>query len=183
VKAVEIKRTALDVARGIYSDLAGRAIEFAATQILAPLFPDRWRVIPRKEDGKPMLRQFRLWGSGSMGAMVFGSAAYLQSFIAPERLDDFHRHRWTHMRSFVLSGMLIEERYPGGMMTVRHAPDTYAMDWTTIHRLDYASPRTWTLFLMRGNSVRWGYYRRPEPAPRMVPAEEAIPIERRVRAL
>jgi hypothetical protein len=171
------------LARRLYSRIAGAAIEAAVTRILAPVFPERYRVIPRKEDGVPMLRQFLVWGSPSAG-----SGAYLQSFVAPEQAHDFHSHRWPYMRSFVLSGMFVEERYPGiysgGAALVHEAPSTYMMDSGVIHRLHHADPRTWTLFLTRGPIGTWSYYRRPRPGDVLsAPATEAIPAERRVRPL
>ena len=128
----------------------GKFLEWFIVGFLAKVFPSRYRVIPRIHDGEPLLRQFKIteW-------------AYLQSFVNPEGHDLYHRHRWTQMRSFVLSGEFTEERYPGDIFILHRAPSTYTMDFGTIHRLDSVTPRTWTLFLMRHNSIGWGYYLRP----------------------
>lgn len=131
--------------------LVGRAIE-AGVMALAKVLPDRYRLIPRL-DGEPMLRQFKLtnW-------------AYLQSFSIAETSDFFHVHRWRRMISFVLSGSLMEERYPGRVFKSHAAPSIYTMDDTVIHRLHSVEPNTWTLFLMLENQEDWGYYPRPEDA-------------------
>lgn len=138
---------------------------------LARAFPARWRVIPRKEDGAPMLRQFKLtrW-------------AYLQSFVCPEAPDSFHVHRWPRMVSFVLSGALQEERYPGGMFLQHGAPAVYMMDCTMIHRINAVKPRTWTLFVMLGPTQPWGYFARPV-AVAATQWDAAIPATRRVPSL
>lgn len=138
---------------------------------LGRVFPSRWRVIPRKEDGVPLLRQFKLtrW-------------AYLQSFVNPEAPDSFHVHRWPRMLSFVLSGALTEERYPGGLFLTHAAPLPYVMDHTVIHRVQAVKPRTWTLFFMLGPTQMWGYYPRPVTTG-FKPWDAAIPDARRVKSL
>jgi hypothetical protein len=123
--------------------MIGHLLDWFVPSVLGRLFPDRYRVIPRKEDGAWMLRQFKIT-----------SWCYLQSFLIPEARGSYHLHRWHFMRSFVLSGSFREERFPGGPgdMTITHrAPSTYTMDSTTIHRLDRVAPRTWTLFLAFGD--------------------------------
>jgi len=145
--------------------------------VLARALPKRFRLIPRVEDGKPLLRQFRLWGSPSRG-----SGAYLQSFVTNETVGSFHNHRWPHMRSFVLSNFFVEERYPGGTFIVHKAPSTYTMDSTDIHRLAAVAPETWTLFITKGPTREWGYFKRPEAVP-YVPSDRYIPPERRVPPL
>ena len=136
----------------------GQAIEFLIIRVLARLFPNRYRVIPRVQDGAPLLRQFKIcrW-------------AYLQSFVNPEALDWFHVHRWQRMISFVLSGRFREERFPGFLAAgqyfkVHAAPSVYMMDRSVIHRLDAAEPNTWTLFLMLGDRGEWGYFPRRSSA-------------------
>ena len=154
--------------------MIGHVLEWAIVRVLARLFPKRWRVIPRLQDGVPMLRQFRIF-----------DWLYLQSFLVGELPELFHFHRWRYMRSFVLSGVFWEERYPGGgRNTIRHAaPSTYSMDHTVIHNLCGSAPRTWTLFLMFGNRKMWGYYERPRELPSFIPWDEAIPETRIVNPL
>jgi hypothetical protein len=161
----------------------GRFLTWLVTKFLAKHFPARYRLIPRRSDGAPLLRQFKIteW-------------LYLQSFVNPEERDLFHVHRWRKMRSFVLSGEFHEERYPGLSCSysgphsgfnyyIEHrAPSTYSMDQTNIHRLSYVMPDTWTLFLMRGNERDWGYYPRPLD-PGYIRREEAIPEQRKVKPL
>lgn len=150
--------------------MIGRLLE-RLVPALGRAFPARWRVIPRKEDGVPLLRQFKLT-----------RRAYLQSFVSPEAPDSFHVHRWPRMVSLVLSGELEEERYPGGLF-LRHAgPSLYTMDRTSIHRVNAVKPRTWTLFLMLGPTRPWGYYQRPA-SKEFTPWDEAIPGGRRVKSL
>lgn len=161
----------------------GRFLTFLVTRVLAKLFPSRYRLIPRRSDGSPLLRQFKIF-----------NWLYLQSFLNVEERDLFHVHRWCKMRSFVLSGEFHEERYPGLSCSyagphsgfayyVEHcAPSTYSMDQTTIHRLSFVMPNTWTLFAMRGNGLDWGYYPRPQD-PGYIRWDEAIPEQRRVRPL
>lgn len=153
----------------------GRFLEWLVLSVLAKLFPGRYRIIPGLH-GKPLLRQFKITGW-----------AYLQSFVNAEGRDLFHRHRWKSMVSFVLSGYLQEERYPGCgdflFMKAHKAPSVYTMDDTVIHRLDYVAPRTWTLFLMFDDQKNWGYFRRPAVPPEYIPWDKAIPEEKRVKSL
>lgn len=157
----------------------GRFLTWLVTVFLAKHFPDRYRVIPRRSDGEPLLRQFKItdW-------------LYLQSFENPEERNLFHVHRWKKMYSFVLSGRFREERYPGVgyaggpfcgccYLKMHEAPSIYTMDNADIHRLDYVAPNTWTLFAMRGNMKQWGYYPRPDDTG-YTTWEEAIPDERKM---
>ena len=152
----------------------GQAIEFLIIRVLARLFPNRYRVIPRVQDGAPLLRQFKIcrW-------------AYLQSFVNVEHPDWFHVHRWQRMISFVLSGRFREERYPGSLarfFKTHSAPSVYMMDRSVMHRLDAADPCTWTLFFMFGDRKAWGYFPRPSSVD-YVPWDQFIPEERKVRSL
>lgn len=154
-----------------------RLVEFLIMRVLARLFPGRYRLIPRRSDGAPLLRQFALFGGSKTR-----HGCYLQSFVNPEEPDLFHRHRWTRMISIVLSGSFSEERYPGNLGKTHSAPSIYTMDGTVIHRLNGVAPRTWTLFFMFNGLKAWGYYKRPIGI-REIPWNEAIPSERRVKAL
>ena len=147
----------------------GGFIEWLVTCPLARFFPERYRVVPRIDDGRPMLRQFRLF-----------SWCYLQSFCCEDQLEQFHRHRWGRMYSIVLSGSFVEERYPGELYIPHSAPSLYTMTDTVIHRIAYVAPRTWTLFFMLGNSRQWGYYRRPEYL--YTPWYDAVPKNIRVKS-
>lgn len=157
--------------------MIGRFLEWLIVAKLARWFPARYRLIPRAQDGAPLLRQFKL-----------ASWCYLQSFAGPEVWDWFHRHRWDRMISIVLSGAFKEERYPGGIFVVHRAPSIYAMDRAVIHRLSAVMPRTWTLFLMLGPRTRfdgkpdWGYYPRAKQSG-FVPWDKMIPDERKVKSL
>lgn len=162
--------------------MIGRFLEWFVTRLLARAFPSRYRVIPRRSDGKPLLRQFKLFETAA------GNGVYIQSFVRGEERELFHCHRWRRMVSIVLSGAFMEERYPGapygprfgGRFLVLHAaPSVYTMDWTTIHRLDDVMPRTWTLFFMWGNREDWGYFARPNLV-EYWPWNEAIPKERQI---
>jgi hypothetical protein len=152
-------------------------LEWFVVHFLAIIFPSRYRVIPRKEDGEPLLRQFRLWGSPSLG-----SGAYLQSFLTNELASEFHNHRWPEMRSRVLTGFFVEERYPGGTFIVRKAGNGYTMDGTVIHRLAAVAPRTWTFFRTKGPIREWGYFKRPQTVV-YNPSDKAIPAERKLPPL
>ncbi len=158
--------------------MIGHFLEWLVTVFLARVFPGRYRVIPRAQDGIPMLRQFKLtrW-------------AYLQSFQCREVPERFHVHRWRRMFSFVLSGKFFEERYPGGI-TIRHeAPSIYSMDDTVIHHVISVVPRTWTLFLMFGKNRHyfpggWGYVDAPDVFSLGYKSwTEEIPAELRVKSL
>lgn len=156
----------------------GRFLEWLIVSKLARWFPSRYRLIPRAQDGVPLLRQFK----------VFGSWCYLQSFIGPEVHDWFHRHRWERMISFVLSGAIKEERYPGGIFMVHRGGSVYTMDRTVVHRVSAVMSRTWTLFFVFGLRSRldgkadWGYYPRPKITG-WVQWDKMIPDERKVRSL
>ena len=164
----------------------GRLLTFLVTRVLARVFPKRYRVIPRRSDGAPLLRQFKVF-----------NWLYLQSFVNAEEHDLFHVHRWRKMYSVVLSGEFQEERYPGqhvfaswsngphcgSIFYVNHrALSVYSMDATDIHRLHWVAPDTWTAFFMFGNRKDWGYYPRPDYAG-YIPFDVAIPEERRVKSL
>ncbi len=157
--------------------MIGRLLEWLIVGCLASWFPKRYRVIPRITDGEPMIRQFKL-----------ADWCYLQSFRCSDAQELFHVHRWRRMVSLVLSGGLVEERYPGGHYFLRHiAPHAYSMDSTNIHRIDSVRPRTWTLFMFFGfrphglSETGWGYYRRGSLD--FVPSDAAIPTELRVPPL
>lgn len=156
--------------------MIGRFLEWLIVAKLAIWFPSRYRLIPRAQDGEPLLRQFKIF-----------SWCYLQSFVTGEVWDWFHRHRWQRMISIVLSGSFKEERYPGTIFVVHKAPSIYTMDRTVIHRLAAVKARTWTLFLMLGPRVRydgtpdWGYY--PRPFVKFVSWDKMIPDERKVKSL
>ena len=159
--------------------MLGRFLEWLIVAKLARWFPSRYRLIPRAQDGAPLLRQFRL----------FGSWCYLQSFENPEVREWFHRHRWERMISIVLSGAFKEERYPGGIFVVHRAGSIYSMDRTVVHRLSAVKLRTWTLFFMFGPRARrrdnrpdWGYYPRPK-VDGFVEWDKMIPDERKVKSL
>ena len=84
---------------------------------------------------------------------------YLQHFENPESKDYFHRHRWHYMRSLVLSGEYTEER-PGGIKITHRAGQSFAMDHSTVHRVDTWGKDCWTIFLMLKPDEDWGWYRR-----------------------
>lgn len=157
--------------------MIGRFLEWLIVAKLARWFPARYRLIPRAQDGLPMLRQFKIF-----------SWCYLQSFAIGEVWGWFHRHRWDRMISLVLSGAFKEERYPGGIFVVHRAGSIYTMDRTVVHRLSAVMPRTWTLFFMFGPRSRpngaadWGYYPRPTTTG-FVPWDKMIPAERKVKSL
>ena len=154
-----------------------RLVEWAIVHVLLRLFPKRYRLIPRI-DGQPLLRQFLVLRLGKF------LEVYLHSFVNGETDQWFHRHRWGHMFSMVLSGRFCEERFPGRLFWVHYAPSFYYMDQSTIHRLHWAGERTWSLFFGFGNGDSWGYYRRPTPeALQYTPWQQMIPPEKRVRSL
>lgn len=148
---------------------------------LARLFPKRYRLIPRL-DGQPLLRQFLVLRLGPTKRPWI--EVYLHSFVNGETAEWFHRHRWGHMVSVVLSGRFCEERFPGQLFWVHYAPDFYYMDRSTVHRLHWAGERTWSLFFGFGNDARWGYYRRVTPeAVQYTSWQDMIPPAKRVRSL
>ena len=157
--------------------MIGRFLEWLIVAKLARWFPARYRLIPRAQDGAPLLRQFKIF-----------SWLFLQSFVGQEFWNWFHRHRYERMISVVLSGAFKEERYPGGVFLIHRAGTIYTMDRTVIHRLAAVNPRTWTLFFQFGAKTRadgkpnWGYY--PRPANNgWVPWDQMIPDERKVKSL
>lgn len=154
-------------------------IEWLIMRVLTRLFPKRYRLIPRL-DGEPMLRQF-LVGRFSLGQR--NVEIYLQSFLRGETTEWFHHHRWEYMRSIVLCGNFWEERFPGRMYLRHVGPSTYSMDFTTIHRIEYARPRTWSLFFGFNNKARWGYYRRIDSRVEYIPWEKMISEKIRVPSL
>lgn len=127
---------------------------------LCSLFSSRHRTVPAAEDpSRPLLRQFAIVRATSWIGRRYG-ALYLQHFITPESLDWAHRHRWAHMRSWVLSGYFIEERLPHVELIAHVAPSSYDMRATVIHRVSAWSEKCWTLFHMSPEvSDNWGYYR------------------------
>lgn len=150
-----------------------RFLEWLIAGVLARAFPGRWRIIPRAQDGAPLLRQFK-----------FCRWVYLQSFVNPELPEFFHFHRFRFMFSIVLSGWFIEERYPGKRFNFfknHFAPSVYTMDRSTVHRLHAVDSRTWTLFFQFGNTGDWGYLPRAET--KIIPWDQFIPDERKVKAL
>jgi hypothetical protein len=128
-------------------------------------FPSRCRTVPHAEDpSKPLLTQLLLWHQGK-------TSVYLQHFETAEDYDWFHRHRWTYMRSYVLSGMYLEERpvdpnafsIPAKAETVircRYRLTTHTFEPETIHRVDFWSPKCWTVFVTKNPDQEWGYYPR-----------------------
>lgn len=158
--------------------MMGRLIEWLVIRVLARVFPSRYRLIPRAQDGKPLLRQFKIF-----------SWCYLQSFVSAEVMQRFHVHRWRYMLSFVLSGEFAEERYPGTMYIIHTAPSVYQMDDTVVHRFARVAPNTWTLFFMFGKNRHelpgdWGYFQRPHwDSLKYQPWDQEIPEERRVKSL
>lgn len=167
-------------------------VEWLIMRVLVRWFPSRYRLIPRRSDGAPLLRQFKIFGGSNTK-----HGCYLQSFVNAEERDLFHVHRWRRMISIVLSGWFVEERYPGLPPVCSHRRSSsvafkflrlhkrlsiYFMDNTVIHRLHGVGPRTWTLFFMIGNENDWGYFERPEEV-RYRAWDRAIKKERRVSAL
>lgn len=122
---------------------------------LCRTFPSRSRVVPKADEPSvDLLLQFMIWPG----------RLYLQHFIHPETGGYFHRHRWSFMRSLVLSGYFIEQR-PIGRCSVRWvehvSPSIYSMDHNTIHRVAFWSEDCWTLFYMsKERTDLWGYYKR-----------------------
>lgn len=139
----------------------------AVCRLLCLCLPWRARVVPRADDpSKPLLTQFLLYKAE-------GVSIYLQHFEAPEAYEYFHRHRWSYMRSLILSGMYLEERpwtsfdgitpkamYNEQRLYMRLRFRSHTMDHDTIHRVDYWAPLCWTLFYTRDPSNDWGYYPR-----------------------
>lgn len=148
----------------------GYLVEFLVIKVLARLFPKRYRLIPRVGDAAPLLRQFKVcnW-------------IYLQSFVNPEIREWFHVHRHRYTLSVVLSGLFVEERYPGNIFKVHMWGNVYTMDDTNIHRIDHVRLRTWTIFFMFGKNKQfnvadagWGYYQRPDKNGNFIPEKEVI---------
>ena len=112
--------------------------------------PNRSRVVPAADDpATQMLMQF---------ALIKGRL-YLQHFMTAESYDYFHTHRWTYMRSFVLSSGYVEER-PGGFNITRTRFHTHSMDHSTIHRVAYWDDNCVTLFYMsKEQTDAYGYHR------------------------
>lgn len=167
--------------------MIGRLLEWFVCSFLALVFPSRFRVIPRMPDGRPLLRQFKIFETSEVSRGVPGKwhvGIYLQSFVCGEIWEEFHVHRWHRMISFVLSGEFIEERYPGGFFVKHAAPSAYTMDDTVIHRFQNVAPRTWTLFVMLGRNrfqptSGWGYFRRSEKDSYR-PWDDKIPESKRI---
>lgn len=133
-----------------------RAVD-AACRGLCALIPSRHRIVPgHKDPSVPLLRQFAIIRMGRFGAL------YLQHFCNPEPAH-YHRHKWDRMRSFVLSGMFVEERPSIGMHMIGHSRLTsYAMDRDTLHRVVLWGPRCWSLFWMspQYDNDRFTFYER-----------------------
>ena len=132
------------------------------------IFPNRCREIPAM-DGGILLQQIRV-----------GKNAYLHHFVKPEPLDIFHKHRWKHMRSFVLFGKYREQRFDASSKdttTVEHrVGQTFTMDESVIHRISYWSPKCWTLFFFYGDGQDWGYY---DKQGNYTPWQDYIPLDKR----
>ncbi len=112
-------------------------------------FPKRCRLIPQEDDSsRTKLIQFMIM-----------HGVYLQHFETPEQYKYFHDHRWARMRSFVLSGTFCEERQDGHLRYHQRF-ETYTMDDTVRHRVDWWGTYCWTLFIMREDVHPWGYYHR-----------------------
>lgn len=117
-------------------------------EVMSFLFPKRCREIPAVNGGV-LLQQIRIT-----------KTAYMHHFVQPEPAGKFHLHRWTKMRSFILTGHYIEERLYADRSTkkIRHRfLQTFAMGREAIHRIDYWSPGCWTLFFYSDDDLGWGY--------------------------
>ena len=127
-------------------------------RMLCLALPGRFRIVPEASTGEPMLRQLAIIRGGSWIGKRVG-ALYLQHFDAPEPRGYAHIHRWRRMRSLVLSGSFIEER-PIDVEYIAHMRgDRYEMDRKVIHRVEWWSPRCWTLFHMSvEQSDAWGWF-------------------------
>lgn len=158
-----------------------RLVEWFVIHYLTRHFPGRYRVIPRL-DGVPLLRQFLVLRLGPVKRPWV--EVFLHSFINGEGREWFHRHRWGRMISLVLSGRFCEERFPGQLYRIHRAPSVYMMDQATIHRLDWAAERTWSLFVGLDNDLEWDYWRRPTPeALQRTRWQDMIPPEKRIKSL
>lgn len=128
----------------------------ALCRLLCILFPWRSRIVPAAEDPeRPLLKQFAILRAGRFGAL------YLQHFVTPEPREFVHCHRWHSMRSWVLSGLFIEERPldPNQRYHIHERFGSYSMSHTVIHRVEFWSRRCWTLFWMSPElSDAWGWW-------------------------
>ena len=120
-------------------------------------FPSRYRLIPRADNPDiGMLSQFVIWKGPS------GRRLFLHHFHCPEIKTHAHNHRWSYMRSFVLSGFYVEERYRLGSdaysKCLRDRFRTHSMNKETIHRVYHWSERCWTLFYCGKDEREWGYF-------------------------
>jgi hypothetical protein len=138
----------------------------AMIRALITVVPSRYRVVPRAEAPEtPLLEQFALIRGASWIGRRFG-ALYFQHFCNPEPSGFAHRHRWARMRSLVLSGGFVEERFAIGVDGVRRAElwphwrgSSYSMGASDIHRVAWWGPRCWTLFHMSVTQTdSWGWY-------------------------
>lgn len=128
---------------------------------LCRAFPSRARIIPHAEDpDKDLLLQFLVWPLRRRKPEEGPAPVsyYLQHFLTAESRDWYHKHRWSHMRSFVLSGWFLEHR-PIQDRYLNHGRwSTYTMGRDVVHHVAYWSAHCWTLFIVRGASDDWGYY-------------------------
>jgi len=128
---------------------------------LCAAMPHRARVIPHAEDPtQPLLQQFLLYHRPVNG-MKPSISVYLQHFLTPESPRFAHRHRWHRMRSFVLSGLFVEDRFSckGYLCTNLHKRfTTYSMNKDTIHNVCLWHRHCWTVFVGISATEDWGYY-------------------------
>jgi len=144
--------------------------------LVEKLFPDRCREIPAM-DGGILLQQIRVTKN-----------SYLHHFLKPEPLGMFHKHRWKTMRSFVLTGSYREQRlyksawpdiWKSHSRSITHRfGQTFTMDKSVIHRVEYWSPWCWTWFFFGESDGDWGYY---DFDLNYTPWDEYIPDEIRVK--
>lgn len=140
-------------------------------KLLNKLFPTRCREIPHV-DGGVLLRQVRVFKN-----------VYLQQFAQPEVVDMFHLHRWSKMRSFILSGHYVEERLYADKTRakIRHQRfTTFTMTRDVVHRVHYWSPRCWTLFIYSDDNLGWGYI---DPDHNFTDWQDYIPSAKRVDSI
>lgn len=117
-------------------------------KLMSKIIPNRCREIPHVSGGI-LLQQIRVFKN-----------CYLQHFVQPEVIDIFHLHRWSKMRSFILCGHYVEERIYSDRTTnkIEHSfLESFSMDRSVNHRIDYWSPRCWTLFIYSDDDLGWGY--------------------------
>ena len=87
------------------------------------------------------------------------------------------------MRSFVLTGYFVEQRQRADRSRIEKTHrffSTYTMTRDVVHRIEYWSPRCWTIFCFSKEEKDWGYL---DSDLNYTPWNEYIPDEIRVDKL